>query len=538
MDREVPPARGMARRRAACASPGVCPPEEGFVRRRFRSALGAVVLGLGAGPALTAAAGAATLVPRSAVLQHHNGAGRNGLYIAPGLTRAAAAGLRRDPAFHAPLPGPTYAQPLFWAATRPGDRDLLIAATEQNWVLAVDASSGAPVWRRWLGPPVPLRDLPCGNIDPLGITGTPVIDPGSRTLFLGALITPDGGRTKKHLIVALSIDDGSTRPGWPVDVSAAVRAGEVRFDSAVQNQRGALALLGGAVYVPYGGHFGDCGGYHGWVVGVPIDRPAASRAWVTRARGGGVWAPGGLASDGAALYAATGNTFGASAWADGEAVIRLRPGPAFSGQPADYFAPTGWRELDATDTDLGGSGPVLMEVPGARPSSLVVALGKNGEAYLLDRAHLGGIGSAPAQRHVSAGPIITAAATYATAAGSYVVFRGRGVGCPARQSGDLIALRIAAAAPPRIEVAWCATARGRGAPMVTTTDGGSEAIVWSVSAEADNRLRGFDGDSGRAIFEGGGPGEQMPLVRRFQTPIVAKGRIVVAADDRLVAFAP
>ncbi len=481
-------------------------------------------------------AGGASIASEAAVLQHHNSASRSGLYIAPTLTRAAAAGLHREGAFQAPLPGPTYAQPLFLAATRPGDRDMLIAATEQNRVVAVDALSGVLVWQRSLGAPVPLRALPCGNIDPLGITGTPLIDPASRTLFLNAMTTPDGGRSKKHLIVALSIDDGSTRPGWPVDVSATVRTGALRFDSAVQNQRGALALLGGRVYVPYGGHFGDCGNYHGWVVGIPIDKPAAPQAWATRARGGGVWAPGGLATDGAALYAATGNTFGASTWADGEAVVRLRPGPTFSGQPSDYFAPADWPELDAGDIDLGGSGPVLIEVPGARPSSLVVALGKDGKAYLLDRMKLGGIGGAVAQRRVSEGPIINAAAAYTTATGSYVVFRGRGTGCPGGQAGDLIALRIAATSPPGIGVAWCATAHGRGSPMVTTTDGRSEAIVWTIAAEGDNRLRGFDGETGRLVFTGGGPGDQMSLVRRFQTPIVAKGRIVVAADDQLVVF--
>ena len=80
-----------------------------------------------------------------------------------------------------------------------------------------------------------------------------------------------------------------------------------------------------------------------------------------------MWAPGGLASDGRDLYAATGNTFGASAWVDGEAVIRLRPGPIFSGRSTDFFAPADWRELDATDTDLGSSGPVLIEAPGGGP---------------------------------------------------------------------------------------------------------------------------------------------------------------------------
>ncbi len=72
--------------------------------------------------------------------------------------------------------------------------------------------------------------------------------------------------------------------------------------------------------------------------------------------------------------------------------------------------------------------------------------------------------------------------------------------------------------------------------MVTTTDGRNEPIVWAVAAEADNRLRGFDGETGRPVFTGGGPEDEMPRVRRFQTPIVAGGRIVVAADDQLVVF--
>ncbi len=508
--------------------------------RPVRSLIATMVLGLGAWATgsmttVTGAGGAGEAGRGPAVLQHHNNPTRDGLYIEPALTQAAAGRLHRDAAFHVVLRGPTYAQPLFWAATQPGERDLVIVATEQNEVSAIDASSGAVVWRRSLGRPVPRKALPCGNIDPLGITGTPVIDRASRTLFLDAMTTPDEGRTKRHVIVALSIDDGSTRHDWPVDVSAAVRVGPIAFDSAVQNQRGALALLGGAVYVPYGGHFGDCGDYHGWVVGVPIGRPEAPQAWVTRARGGGVWASGGIATDGTALYVATGNTFGAASWADGEAIIRLRPGPVFSQQPADYFAPADWRALDTADADLGSSGPVLIQVPGAQPSRLLVALGKNGEGYLLDPANLGGIGGAVARQHVSDEPIINAAAAYTTAAGTYVVFRGRGIRCPGYPSGDLTALRIGATSPPTIRLAWCARQNGRGSPMVTTTDGRSEAIVWSVGAEGDNRLHGFDGDTGRPVF-GGGPGDQMSLVRRFQTPIAARGRIFVSADDQLYAF--
>jgi hypothetical protein len=491
------------------------------------------VLGLG----LVAVLAAPTLGEDASVLQHHKHASRDGHYADPAFTRVRATRLHRDPRFHAALRGPIYAQPLFWAASRPDEKDLLFVVTEQNEVLALDASTGAVVWRRSLGVPVPRRQLPCGNIDPLGITGTPIIDPASRTLFVDAMATPDGGTTKTHLIAGLSIDDGTMRKGWPVDVSR-LHAGSVAFTAATQNQRGALALLNRVVYVPFGGHFGDCGDYHGWIVGVPIGDPASAKAWATRGKGGGIWAPGGIVSDSTALFVATGNTLGVSTWSDGEAVIRLHPGPTFSGQPADFFAPTNWRVLDEGDRDLGGSAPLPVEVPGAHPSRLIVALGKDGVAYLVDAARMGGIGDAVATLPVSSSPIITAAATYETARGRYVAFKGHGHGCPEGPSGSLTAIRIGAGAPPTVSVAWCADQRGSGSPIVTTTDGRSEAIVWSVGAEGDNRLRGFDGDTGQVVFDGGGSGEAMSLVRRYQTPIVAKGRLYVAADAEVFAFAP
>ena len=91
-------------------------------------------------------------------------------------------------------------------------------------------------------------------------------------------------------------------------------------------------------------------------------------------------------------FVATGNTINTGGtWSGGEAVIRFQPGPIFSGNPSDYWAPTNWFELDAQNQDLGSSGPLLVDVPGATPSSLVVAMGKDDNAYLLNRSNLGGI---------------------------------------------------------------------------------------------------------------------------------------------------
>jgi hypothetical protein len=467
------------------------------------------------------------------ILTYHGDVGRDGAFVVPGLTWERARTLRLDPGFQASFPGHVYAQPLYWRDSASGSA-LLIGVTEDDGVHALEAGTGKQVWNRALGRPVPLDSLACGNIDPLGITGTPVIDESSQAIYLDAFTAGPSG--PRHLVFALSLKDGSTLAGWPVDVGEALRAIGQTFNPRDQNQRGALTILDGSVYVPFGGHYGDCGDYHGWVVGVSIGKPKSVRAWSTRAAGGGIWAPGGITSDGRALYVATGNTMRATDWSDGEAVIRLAPDLHRTDGRDDYFAPSDWRSLDDRDADLGGTNPMLLDVPGANAmQALVLALGKDRRAYLLDRRHLGGIGGSLAVQTVAAAPIRTAPIAYPASDGVFVVFQGEGVNCPG-PGGNLTALEIRAGAPPTISTAWCAVMRGRGSPIVTTTDGRSNPIVWVVGAEGDNRLRGYRGDSGQPIFDGGGFAEAMSGLRHFQTLIAAGDRLYVAADSRVYAF--
>ena len=344
----------------------------------------------------------------------------------------------------------------------------------------------------------------------------------------------------RHLIFALSLKNGATLPGWPVDVAAALAAHGRHFNAPDQNQRGALAILGGRVYVPYGGHFGDCGDYRGWVVGVALNNPGDVISWSTRGRGGGIWAPGGIASDGRSLFVATGNTFGARQWSDGEAVFRLAPDLAHNDRPQDYFAPTDWRALDSEDADLGGTNPLPLNLPAANGSpaqALVLALGKDARAYLLDRNDLGGIGGSLVAETVSTEPIRTAASAYPAADGVFVAFQGPGAHCPAPGRGDaLTVLKIRAGSPPALATAWCAAFSGRGSPVVTTTDGRANPIVWVVGAEGDDRLHGYRGDTGKTLFDGGGPGDAMTGLHHFQDLLPAGGRLYVGADHRLYAF--
>ena len=166
----------------------------------------------------------------------------------------------------------------------------MIVATEDNAVVALDAVTGSTVWQQSLGPAAMGAAQPCGNIHPLGITGTPVIDEHSSALYLDAVVNRDGG--PRHLVFGLSLADGAVLPGWPVDVADSLRAVSMSFNPRAQNQRGALTIVGDRLYLPYSGFYaGGCGGgeYHGWVVGLRLDQPAAFGAWRTSTGGGGIW---------------------------------------------------------------------------------------------------------------------------------------------------------------------------------------------------------------------------------------------------------
>jgi hypothetical protein len=414
--------------------------------------------------------------------------------------------------------------------------------TESNNVYALDAVDGSIIWERNVGPPVSAADLVCTKFDPMGITGTPTVDLDSRALFLDAMITPDGGPTKKQLIFSLNVDTGDINPGWPVDVEAATYNG-IHFDASIQQQRPALGIVGNIVYVGYGS-MRDCSPYHGWLIGVPISNPAGMMAWAaaTDTHGGAIWGVGGVASDGKSPFVTTGNTFSPPNWQDGQAVIRFQPGPIFSGSPSDYWAPTNWQSLDQSDSDLGASGPLLVDVPGATPSHLIVALGKDRKAYLINRDNFGGVSQPIASAQVASSTILQAAVTYRTKQNTYVAFRANNDG-----NTVLSAFGITATNPPIIDIAagWNVNraSGGCGSPFVTSTDGNHNMIVWVVGTEdhltaGDQRLHGYDGDTGAVVYGGGGPNELMAGTHYYSTTgIAARGRIYVAGDNKVYAFA-
>ena len=458
------------------------------------------------------------------VTMEHNDPARDGVYVDSAFTQTAAANLHRDLNFTGGISGQVYAQPLYIEGN---GAPMVIVVTEKNNVYALNAMTGAVVWSRNVGTPVSSGLTCAGNINPLGITGTPVIDPVSRALFFDATIA---GNPPSHQIFSLNVDTGTTNPGWPVNVDANAQFGGQTFTATLENQRSALGLVNGVVYVGYSGHL-DCGAYHGWLVGVPINNPSSVTAWASSAQGGGIWGHSGIASDGTSILAVTGNTFNTNGnWGNGEAVIRFAAGPTFSGNAVDFFAPSNWFDLDNDDKDLGGCGAILVNVPGATPSNLVIALGKDGKAYLINQSNFGGFGGQVAIATVATEVRGQAGVAYTTRNGTYFAFRAA--------SGALAAYKITATNPPTMVPAWSSTQTGQGSPWVTTTNGTDNIIVWLANSggAGDQRIRGFDGNTGNVIFAGGGTNELMSGTMRYNTGLVARGRIYFAGTNKVFAF--
>ncbi len=465
------------------------------------------------------------------VTTYHNSLNRHGEYTVPGLTAATANSMHLDPAFNGTFTGDVYAQPLYWQASANAVGNVIIA-TETNLVQALNASTGAVVWSTQLPAGPASNQLQCGNIPIEGITGTPAIDPASGLIYLDA-VTGTSSSTVRHQVYALSAATGAVQPGYPLDVQSALAARGVSFDSTIQGERGAVLFFNGAAYFTYGGRSGDCGDYHGTVVQVtPSATPSVAGVWSTRADRGGIWAQGGSASDGSSVYVTTGNTSGATTWGDGEGIIRLKSGLAHSTSTLNYFTPTNWQTLDDDDLDLGGTEALPFLAGGVSGSPRVIAFGKDGNAYLVDRRNLGGIGGQIATQKVSNTAIITAPAIYNTDHLSMVVFRdANGIQC---SGSSLTMLSVAPSGTSPINEVWCAALNGAGAPIVTTTNGAANPLVWVVGAEGDNLLHGYNAMTGAAVFTGGG--QTLQGLRHFQTILAANNHLYVAGAGTLYAY--
>jgi hypothetical protein len=306
--------------------------------------------------------------------------------------------------FAAPVDGYVFAQPLYVPGVSIFGKDIhnvVYAATENDTIFALDADSGVELFRRNLGRAVPERELPCKAMGPtIGVTGTPVIDRGTQTLYVAARTYEDGASSFR--LHALDITSGNEKPGSPVLISATLpghgggsRDGKVTFDAATQLQRPGLRIVRGQVVVAFGS-LCDRGSFHGWVFAYDKSSLAQTGIFLTTPDGqhGGIWQAGAApAVDSAgSIYVISGDgEFNPNEQPAnfGDTIVKLRPNNTGSLAPSDYFTPYDQREMDVENDDLGSSGPMLLPDQLGPHSHLLFAAAKNGTIYLLDRDDMG-----------------------------------------------------------------------------------------------------------------------------------------------------
>jgi len=376
------------------------------------------------------------------------------------------------------LDGAVYAEPLVYG----GD---VYVATENNSVYALGAQTGVVVWRTNFGAPVAGDQLQCGDINPSGITGTPVIDPSTGTLFVVSF------SALHHTLWALNASTGSV-----VFQRAADPPG---FNDTAQQGRSALSLANGMVYIPYGGLAGDCGHYHGWVVGLAANGTGGMAVYqVPTGNEGAVWAPSGASVDPSGnLYVATGNGASDTSFDHGDSVIKLSSTLSEEG----YFAPTDWAQLNADDGDLGSVGPAIVG------PNLLFQIGKEGVGYLLDANQLGDVGG----QEFSAS--VCGSSFGGTAFSNPYIF----VPC----TNGLFELQLANG---NFTTAWHTSGFNAGPPIVT---GG---VVWTVDT-ASATLLGYSVSSGHQVYS-----FQLGSVVHFCGPAAGDGRVFVATNSGVMSF--
>jgi hypothetical protein len=461
-------------------------------RRRLRLALALTTALLG-GSTIAALGVAGAELPSGAAEVSHVDAGTSwtvyhGDPLGSGIDTSGVTFSPANEAWTSPaLDGQLYGEPL--EAT-----GRVFAATENDTVYALAANSGQVLWSTHVGTAVPAGDLPCGDISPtVGITGTPVVDAARGEIF--AVADELVGGSVAHFLIGLNMYSGVVLLNQAVDPPGQAPAAIL--------QRTGLNLDDGNVVFGYGGNFGDCSTYHGYVVAVPESGGSMQVYNATvGSEQGAVWL-GGAAPEvdsGGNVWASSGNGSSSNPYDGSDSVFKL----SSSMTQEQLFAPSDWASDNANDRDLGSTTPALL------PNGTAVQVGKSQTAYLLNQSALGGIG----------GQTATATVCNGTNADGGDAVSGSVVYVPC--DNGLEALQTSAA-PPSITPLWTDASSSPGPPIVA---GG---LIWSIDGSTLKGIQPSNGVTVETLSLGG-------QANHFPTPAVGDGLLLAPSADQVHAF--
>lgn len=445
-----------------------------------------------------------------------------------------------------PLDDEAYAQPLYVSGLSIGGKtmDVVFVATENDTVYAFDASGqmSGPLWQRsFIDPSNSIIPVPDTEVS--GITGTPVIDLGSNTMYV-VMLTDENGVYIQRLH-ALDLSTGQDKLGGPVVIAA--NASGVTLDPTQEFNRSSLLLANGTVYFAEGG-LEPPGGtetntFHGWVLAYDATTLQQLWSWTPTPDGedGGIWMAGcGLAADAAGyVYGSTGNgtynlSTGGSSY--GDSVVKL----SSTGIVADYFTPYDQQTLNAYDLDLASGGVML--IPG---TTLATTVGKDGSIYVADTSNLGHYNSGGNSQIVQYLPNAVGNSgvenSYSTPAfyNGYVYYSGQNdvLKQYQLQSGKLSAAPIAVSSSTFVKF---------GMQPSVSANGNQDGIVWatedvynSSGAQVNGILHAFDANNvGTELYNSAqnAPRDSYGKGVRFTLPTVARGRVFVVSRSQLAIF--
>ncbi len=459
--------------------------------------------------------------------------------------------------------GSVYAQPLLADG-------IVLVATENNKVYALDPTTGANHWAAPLNLGTPWRaaDIGCGDLTPnIGVTATPVVDPATNIAYMTHKTYASGSSGPgRWFMDAVELGTGKEKAGFPVPLEgSAQNASGQTFQATTQLQRPGLLLMEGVVYAAFGSHC-DISPWQGWVFGVSTAGQVKAR-WVTRpsGSGAGIWESGaGLTSDGpGTLMVSTGNggapvgpIAGKSPPSSlGESIVRLAVQSDGSLKAVDLFAPFDAQQLDGWDADFASGGITGLNdqyFGTASVPHLAVAVGKNGYVYLLNRANLGGIGEGAGgsdnvvQRIGPYGGVWSRPGVWPGEGGWVYIPTASGGTTGNGTSGFLRVYQYGVSGTGNPTLSLQATSPdsfgfSSGAPVITSngTNAGS-ALVWMVwtsgSSGAGAQLRAYDPipKEGKPVLRWSAP---IGTSSKFEMPGVGAGRLYVGnREGKVMAF--